>query len=144
MICSTDVHFRRALALSTAIAAAALAGCEDAELHRMHGMVTLNGSPVQTGELRLVAPDGSSPTAGAVITEGRYEVTASPGSKRVEIQAYATVGEARESNDIPGAAPVPVKKPLLPPKFNVDSQEVVELNGDVEKDFAIELPATTP
>jgi len=134
---------RRCIALMTGALGLTALGCQEAERHRMHGTVTLNGAPVQTGEVRLVSPDGSSPTAGAVITEGRYEVTASPGSKRVEIQAYATVGETQESNAIPGAAKVPIQKPLLPPKYNVDSQEVVELNGDVEKDFAIELPTTS-
>jgi hypothetical protein len=142
MILPSDVEFRRLTALSASVLAVALAGCQDAELHRMHGMVTLNGSPVQTGELRLVSPDGSSPTAGAVITEGHYEVTAPPGSKRVEIQAYATIGVAQESNAIPGSPPTPVQKPLLPPKYNVDSQEIVELHGDVEKDFAIDWPTT--
>jgi hypothetical protein len=117
-------------------------GCQDADRHRLHGIVTINGTPVQTGEIRLVSPDGSGPTAGAVISEGRYEVIASPGRKRVELQAYAAIGKTRESNDIPGAAKVPIQKPLLPSKFNVDSQEVVELNGDVEKNFAIVLPAT--
>jgi hypothetical protein len=143
MILTRNLQSRRALAVFIAVLSTALAGCQDAELHRMHGTVTINGSPVQTGELRLVSPDGSSPTAGAVITDGSYEVTAAPGSKRVEIQAYATVGEARESNDIPGAAPVPIQKPLLPFKYNVASEEVVDLNGDVEKDFAIELPTTS-
>ena len=71
------------------------------------GKVTLDGAALETGSISFLPIEGTeSPTAGAVITNGAYEIPRDkgpmPGIFRVEIRAQRKTG-----NKIPAGSPAP-------------------------------------
>ena len=89
----------RVLAAAGAVALLAAAGCgRSADLS---GNVSYDGQPVESGTITFVPADGGGPTAGALITEGRYRARdLSPGSKVVQIQGFRDVPMARYSSEL--------------------------------------------
>lgn len=123
-----------------AIVIAICVGCGDSGPPRVSGTVTLNGLPVKLGEIQFAPTDGVGKVASAVITEGAYSVEATPGAKRVEIQAFEKVGEKPMDPSMPGSAMAPIMKPLLPEKYNTASELTLEVQGSTEKDFDLTTP----
>jgi hypothetical protein len=76
-----------------------LTGCgSDSPRVAVDGQVTFEGQPLASGQIAFI-PLGaeSAPTAGATISEGRYQIPAEqgpfPGEHRVEIRAYRSTGK---------------------------------------------------
>ena len=76
---------------------------------RVEGTVTLDGRPVNDGSISFAPADGTGPSFGAALTEGRFQVAAaSPvtaGPKRVRIR-----GSMKTGKRIPAGAPPPPDK----------------------------------
>jgi hypothetical protein len=71
------------------------------------GRITLDGAPLETGSIAFLPVDGTeSPSAGAVISKGEYEVPRDKGPKpghfRVEIKSQRATGK-----QIPAGSPHP-------------------------------------
>ena len=78
------------------------AGCGDsANVATVSGTVTLDGAPATEGSITFAPADGLGPSAGAMIKDGKYEVTAAakmpPGKKIVTIQVSTKTGRKVES-----------------------------------------------
>lgn len=122
-------------------------GCQESGPKRakVYGVVKYQGEPVENGVIRFVPQEiGAGPMAGALIKEGRYEVTANGGVPlglcRVEIIARRTKGDhasARmpdvEMLQAPGVQ-------YMPAKYNEQSELTVEIasTGEVKHDFDLE------
>jgi hypothetical protein len=102
---------RSARFAAACLVVAAGLGCGPATESIVHGCVTIDGVPVETGMIRFLRPSGGGPTEGAAIEAGRYRAVVRPGPVVVEIQAFRRAGETRLSPD-PAAPPVPILEPL--------------------------------
>ncbi len=89
----------RVLAAAGAVALLAAAGCGSSA--HLSGNVSYDGQPVENGTITFVPADGRGPTAGALITQGRYRARdLSPGSKVVQIHGFRDVPMARMSSEL--------------------------------------------
>ena len=94
---------------------------------KLGGEVTFDGDPVVQGIISFFPADGHGASAEAVITDGNYSVSMSPGKKDVVIHGYKKVGERFPwGKDAPAA---PILKEILPREFNDDSK----LNIDADR-----------
>ena len=106
---------------------AAAPGCSGNGLTSVSGAVTFDGKPLERGSIRLIAVDGKTPSAEAIIHEGRYRLETVPGQKRIEIQGFRIVGTARR-NDDPSAPLEEITEPIVPAKFNTRSELLQEVS----------------
>src|SRR4051794_34250251 len=106
-------------ALSLAICCATLGGCS-AKSNRgtVTGNVTLDGQPLKSGLIRFEPADGKTPTADALITDGKFSASVPPGDKKISISATKVVGTKRVY-ETPDSPTVDVTQELLPAKYNV-------------------------
>jgi hypothetical protein len=113
----------------------ALVGCGGAsELEKVvvEGQVTVDGQPVQNGEIRFFPINGTpGAVSGGPIRDGRYKAEAKGGvpvgEQRVEIEAYRRAG-GRMSEDVMNEGGAAVQ--YLPPKFNAQSELTVVVDAD--------------
>lgn len=102
----------------------AMPGCSGSGLSKIHGTVNLDGVPLANGTIRFEAADKKTPSAQALIKDGKYEVEVAPGKKKVEIQGYKVVGQKRRNND-PTAPLEDVTEPIVPPAHTQHACEIV-------------------
>src|SRR5262245_18190189 len=102
---------------STAVVVLVLAtlGCGGAPgppTHAVFGSVTLDGQRLADGDVLFDAEDGRISDGGKV-TSGKYRFQATPGKKKVRIQA-STIKEGGQK----GAMDEPVAEQYLPARYN--------------------------
>jgi hypothetical protein len=102
------------------------------------GTVTLDGVLLETGQIRFVPVDGQTPTAGAVIIDGRYSATVVPGQKTVEISSPLEA-PARPMYDIaPEPATDGADGDLVPAKYNTHTELKLEVRpGEMQHNFQL-------
>jgi hypothetical protein len=94
-----------AVALGAALAVCGCAG--EPKTYHVSGVVSWKGSPIERGRINLVSDDGRTGPATAEIVNGRYELRATAGAKRVEVynqrdKGYDKVmGQHTFANDVP-------------------------------------------
>jgi len=130
-----------------------LAGCgqpSGPELYDVSGAVTLDGQPVKNGEVVFRAEDGQGQTAAGKIVDGRYELKAGPGAKRVEISSMQKVPGAVGAPGTPGdpvsdTNPADVLAESIPAKYNSDSELKAEVaaNNDNVFDYTLTTSSST-
>ena len=115
-----------------------LAGCGGDGRVQVTGSVTLDGEPLETGTIAFRPADGQGPTAGALITAGRYTVRVMPGPMFVEIQGFREVGRGRVVEFDPDSPIVAITEPIVPPKYNTATELQVEVSASNRQlDFAL-------
>lgn len=115
----------------------AVTGCDSsANRARVKGKVTVDGTPLENGAIRLIPLDGKAPTAGSPIEDGEYYVDNAPVTTvRIEITAPKVVGK-RKAYDTPDSPTIDVTKESLPEKYNLKSELKRELTrGENELNF---------
>jgi hypothetical protein len=105
-----------------------VAGCGPSgpETYPVSGTVTWNGGPLPEGHIVFDPVDGSvAPDAGK-IENGKFELQAQPGEKRVEIDATRESGEV---DPVMHAAP---REAYIPSKYNSETilKATVTAGGD--------------
>ena len=120
-------------------------GCSD-ELAtgEVSGTVKVNGQvPAVGSSITFIPSDGKSPTAGAVLEEGKYSVRVPVGTARVEIRVPRPIAKARPKAG-PGAGPGAEGgyiEESLPAKYNDKSELSFEVKkGSNEKDWDLTVP----
>jgi hypothetical protein len=129
--------------MRAAFAAAATAGLVVAvgcgggdQTGEVTGMVTLDGTPVETGAITFTPADGKSPTAGAAIEAGKYTARVPAGPAKVVINGSKVVGKKALYG--PGSPERPVYAELLPEKYNEKSDVTYEVKpGAQEKNWEL-------
>jgi hypothetical protein len=102
------------------------------------GQVTLDNKPLENGTITFFPADGQGPSAGNLISRGRYSVEMLPGRKLVRIEGYKTVGTIKVAIG-PKTIDAPDTRPIVPKKYNSDSKLEVSVDGShLEHDFALE------
>jgi hypothetical protein len=105
----------------------------------VRGTVTLDGQPLEQGDIRLTAIDGRAPTAGAQIVNGKFETRAAISKFRVQIESNVLRGPGGRPVDPnkkidkyaagPDAAPVS----LVPDKYNKFSKLELDVQQGVQE-----------
>ena len=122
----------------TLLLATVFAGCAKKEAPpgdpttAVTGTVTLDGAPLEEGRILFIETD-SEPRREylAMIVNGRFEATAPPGTRRVEIRAY-------EKPETP-TAEAGTYPQILPDRYNEDSELSAELKADGPNELKFEL-----
>lgn len=101
-----------------------LAGCNDHGRLAIEGTVSLNGQPLEDGNIRFAPQDGTEgPSAGASIQEGRFRIKGQggtfAGTFRVEIRASRKTG--RQMTDVTGRK-VDQLEQYIPVRYNRQSE----------------------
>lgn len=120
-----------------AVACGLLAGCSDDGLALVEGTVTVDGQPVVSGAITFVPADGGAPTAGGMITDGRYRVRVPPGVMKVSISVPKVVGK-KKIYPTENSPEMPVTIEALPAKYNERTELQMEVKpGKNEKNFPL-------
>lgn len=153
-----DRAARTGWAALTAAAGILLAGCgSESPRVAVEGEVTFDGQPLASGQIAFL-PLGaaSAPTAGATITQGRYQIAADqgpyPGEYRVEIRAFRGTGKKVWDGMGDENAPASQKRYVeeleqyLPRIYNEESTLRVTITGPKANrhDFSLRVASPSP
>lgn len=122
-----------------------LGGCGSDPLgrHAVSGSVTLDGAPVDNGNISFQPIEGGTTSAGGPVTAGKYSISAegglAVGKYRVSINAPkpGTGGQPVE-----GAMPgdeLPLAEELIPPEWNLNSQQTIEVKSGGPYEFNFDI-----
>ncbi len=125
-------------------------GCGEVNPRKeISGKVKLRGTNLDAGTIDFRPIEGTvaaglpSTTAGAVITDGIYQIGAEyglvPGKYKVLISSGDGITPDNEEG-IPGPSGNFVSKDRIPPQFNVNSQVEIEVTDVGENIFDFEIP----
>lgn len=113
-------------------------GCGKAnDMGIVEGTITLDGQPVDSGEIVFRDPSRQVHSVSGRITNGQYLVESFPASMQVEIWGFREVpGKFVEHN--PGVK-IPLTEQYIPPKYNEKSDLLVEVvQGQNAFDFVLQ------
>ena len=143
-----SVRFQSCMILPFLLLLIAAAGCGDSGLERaeVHGNVTFDGTPVESGSIAFIPAQGTQgPSAGGAISSGSYHLARAdgpvPGPHRVEIRATRKTGQQVEAGE--GAsdptAMVDEITMFIPDKYNSQSTLTADVQpGANEFNFDLE------
>jgi hypothetical protein len=144
---------RSHLLLRVVFSAAALGlflGClaESGNRQEISGTVKLKGEPVDDGVIEFhPLGDGSleMTKSGAPITKGAYRVPREDGLAPGKYRVIITAGDGRTPAADPDAMPGPtganiVSKDRIPPEYNTESKQEVEVKAGEPNVFDYEIP----
>lgn len=128
------------------VSAASLVGCgADAGGRVMvSGNVTHNGAPLATGTISFLPTDGKGATAGATISNGKYETAIAPGSKKVSITSEQVVKEIPRDPKDPSGEKITETRQVIPPQYNAQTTLTVDIPDSGKQDANFELSGTVP
>jgi hypothetical protein len=100
--------------------------------HAISGAVTVDGAPLQRGNVGFQPIEKTSTTSGgAVVMEGKYSVPRDKGlptgKYRVRINAAASGAGGEAQSTAPPGAPAPPPQELIPPEWNENSEHTIEV-----------------
>lgn len=116
----------------------ALSGCgPESKMITVTGTVTIDGQTPKSGSISFIPLDGMSPTAGAVITDGKYKSEAPLGESKVEIRVPKVVGK-KKLYDTPDSPEQEIMEEVLPAKYNEASElRFTGVKGTNEQNFEL-------
>jgi hypothetical protein len=131
------------------VAAVAVAGCDRApappKRGKIEGKVTLNGKPVASGRIRLMAIDPNGTNVAADIKDGEFVVPAdqgpTKGKYRVEFSVPSATKRRIPNDDIPGQF-IEEAPETLPPRYHRDSTITQDYDPGNPQPLSFQL--TTP
>jgi hypothetical protein len=113
------------------LAATALtSGCGGPALGEVSGTISYDGKIVEQGSISFIPADGSGPSTGGAITEGKFAVQKVPvGTAKVVISGTKVTGKKQMFKD-PNSPFVQTSEEYLPAKYNDPSK--TELSYEVK------------
>ena len=134
---------RRVAAWTAAVVPLMLVGCTpSSDMHAVTGSVTLSGQSLDHGTIEFVrAVDPPEAAGGAMITDGRYAISAQhglkPGEYKVLIRSPAL---APYVGDDPMFTPPAIGEERIPPEFNSQSKVHIEVRANAPNQFDFKIP----
>jgi hypothetical protein len=114
----------------------ACVGCGGSGTVAVRGAVTLDGAPLQNGEIEFSPSSGTSgPTAGAVIENGQYEVPAveqglrAGGVYDVRITSLQGRGNFAKDPNAPGGKREALEN-VIPPRYNETTELQITVSAE--------------
>ena len=106
------------------------------------GNVTLNGSPIENGSIEFSPLMEGGTQSGGLISGGSYAIEEdqglAPGKYRVAIFAQPAAPELPPGH-MPGDPLPPPPKEMVPPEWNVNSKETIEVTPDGPTEFSFAI-----
>src|SRR5207249_3863590 len=103
-----DIMRHWSIVLSAVVVLSTAAGCT-AKKPVVHGLVTLDGKPLDNGNITFTPEAGDGQTSGAVIgPDGRYRTDASPTKLKVVISSSKLVGKRKMYDGVPDSPTVDI------------------------------------
>jgi hypothetical protein len=133
-----------------ALGAALLAGCSDSYGGRraVSGAVKLEGQPLKDGSITFVPLDGQDTQSGAEILNGGYKVPREHGLKPGKYLVRLSSGDGKtpdREEDIAGPSSTNiVSVDRIPPEWNTDSKQQVEVKSSGANQFDFDIPNINP
>lgn len=118
---------RHAIALGVVAVCVVAVGCgpRGRRAYEASGAVTIDGAPVQAGQITFDIVSEGDLSSGGAITNGRYRLMTTLGKKKVRITAIDTSGVADGSNDgLKADARPKMAKDLVPAKYQQEPLEI--------------------
>jgi hypothetical protein len=123
-----------------------LCGCGESDplgRHAISGSVSLDGAPVEKGNISFHPTEKGVTSSGAVINAGKYSIAREKGlpvgEYRVTINAPKPgTGGQVAAEALPGD-PVPPPQELIPPEWNVNSEQFIEVTDKGPFEFKFEV-----
>ena len=84
-----------------------ITGCSDGQIP-VRGTVTLDGTPIESGNIMFEPVDLRGPTGGGLITNGSFSFKTFPGEKTVRIRGERATGEFQVIEEEPDAR-IPIR-----------------------------------
>ncbi len=107
------------------------------------GTVTLDGAPLEKGNISFQPMEGAKTSSGAVVTGGNFSIPRMkgllPGKYRVEVNAAAPGGGGAAAADAPPGEGPPPSKELVPPDWNEASKQTIDLKKEGPFKFSFEI-----
>jgi hypothetical protein len=133
----------RAAAVLAAIGLAVFAGCGSrSDRLEINGSVTLDGAPLDGGSIRFTSLGPKQMASGATVQEGEFRIPQenglAPGTYHVQISAPDLQAPPVMVAVGPGQS-IPTQPERIPPQYNVDSKETVEVSADGENHFVFDI-----
>jgi hypothetical protein len=121
-----------------------LAGCGPrSDRLQISGNVTLDGAPLDGGSIRFTSMGGKQIASGASIQQGDYHIPQekglTPGKYHVEITAPDVKAKPVMVPVGSGGRAMPVQPDRIPPKYNINSKETVEVSVDGDNHFTFDI-----
>ena len=114
-----------------------LPGCSGTSAVDIHGKVTFQGKPLESGVICFMPINGKGAAKTADIKNGQYAVNIPRGEMRVEISSVSVSGQKQVMVGGQLRA-VDVKKEMIPEKYNQKSELRADItDGNKELDFNI-------
>lgn len=101
------------------------------------GMVTLDGQPIAEGRITVHPPNGDGRSASAPIIEGKYQLNAEPGPKKVEIIANRVIPGKFDETTNPGVKE-PLQEMYIPKMYNTETTLKMDV-GSGTNEYPFEL-----
>jgi hypothetical protein len=96
-------------------------GCGRSGPVSIHGIVSVDGQPLERGKIDFQPADNKGPTAAAAIQDGKYECEVMPGTKTVSITGGKVTGKHPFTPGNPASPMVEELKSLVPACYNTES-----------------------
>ncbi len=115
-----------------------------AGLYGISGTVSVDGAPLEKGNISFEATESQPTSSGAVIAGGKFAIPRehglAEGKYRVVVHAAApgTGGGNAAANAAPGEGPPPPKE-LIPPDWNESSSHTIEVKKGGPLTFSFEI-----
>jgi hypothetical protein len=113
------------------------AGCGGPKMVKVSGRVTLDGKDLPDGEIILVPDDPKQGPDAGKITDGRFELMARPGPKKVEIRASRELPPIKDK--AMGGAGIPQFESIIPQKYNDKTELKLDVPDSGVQDKVFEL-----
>jgi hypothetical protein len=127
---------------------AVLSGCGPrSDKLPVSGEVKLDGAPLDSGAIRLTSTGGEKVQAtGAFIENGEFDIPQSkglsPGTYHVEINSPNEDAPPVMDRATPGGPGIPTQPDRIPPEYNINSKQRVEVTADGENHFVFDITST--
>ncbi len=110
------------------------------------GEVKLDGVPLESGAIRLTSIGGEKVQAtGAFVENGQFDIPQakglSPGTYHVEINSPNDDAPPIMDRATPGGPGIPTQPDRIPPEYNINSKQRVEVTADGENHFVFDIKA---
>jgi hypothetical protein len=107
------------------------------------GEVSLDGAPLDAGSIRFTSMGGTQIASGASIQQGEYHIPQekglTPGKYHVEITAPDVKAKPVMVPVGPGGRGMPVQPDRIPPQYNINSKETVDVGVDGDNHFTFNI-----
>lgn len=121
-----------------------LTGCgRRSDRLEVSGNVTLDGAPLDGGSIRFTSMGGTQISSGASIQQGEYHIPQeqglTPGKYHVEVTSPDVNAKPVMVPVAPGGRGIPVQPDRIPPQYNINSKETVEVSSDGDNHFTFDI-----